>query len=656
MLKSAGTVNYINKLIYRKLLICFAFLLILLPISLRGQEMTSSNLLDNISRPNIVWINAEDISPAFGCYGDGNAITPNIDRIASNGLVFKKVFSTAPICSPSRSSFISGMHSTTLGSQHLRSEINRPENIKVLPELLNNEGYFTSILGKTDYNFDSAKIWDYWEEDEKPWRKRAKGQPFFSTFTYGFSHEGRGNDYSKYLEMRNNIPKELLHDSLSVKPPIYFPDTPDFRNLWTRYYDLVTLFDRKVGEIVQNLEDDGLLDNTVIFIFSDHGFGMPRYKRWLYNSGIHVPLVVYVPKNIKLGNTIKDITNGIISFVDFAPTVLSLANVKKPKYIQGRVFLGKNSEIESEPKVVYASRSRADNTYDMSRAVRSDRYIYIRNFMPYMPYIQKGKIFSNEKESFRLLRESRDINGLSEQAEAMFQKKEVEELYDLRNDPYELRNIVNKPQYRSVLKRMRSHLKKQAVTTRDLGFLHETEFHRRSKNSTPFYVGLANLNITRLFDAADMVGKGTEHDFIELLNSADPGIRYWGLIGLRNLPKISLRALAEVTKLLNDVSSANQMQSAEIVLKINYNDSAITVLKDYLISKNKVNSLMAARTLELLGEKSWALLPEIHQVLDRYSAPLGSKFPYTDYDYAAFISWSLEAIIEELESAEIKKI
>lgn len=606
----------------------------------------AQKLEHNKERPNIIWINAEDISPAFGCYGDSNAHTPNIDGLAERGIVYENVYTTSPICSPSRSTFITGIHSTTLGTQNLRSKVRIPDDIKTLPTHLHNAGYFTTIYGKTDYNFSDEGIYDYWENDDAPWRKRASDSPFFSVFTFGYSHEGRGNHVEMYTKMKSMLNETLYHDSLSVSPPPYFPDVPEFQNLWTRYYDLVSLFDQRVGDVLTNLREDGLLENTIVFVFSDHGFGMPRYKRWLNDTGLRVPLVIYLPQKYReLLNSNERRNDEKISFVDLAPTSLSLADVDIPDIMQGRIFLQHDSLKEQEPEHIYATRDRADNMFEMSRAVRDDRYIYIRHFTPYQPYIQSGYIFSNEKESLALLRKYRSQGKLPPSGEVMFNLKPIEELYDLQSDPQELINLANDPNYKLVVQRKRSALRQAAIDTRDVGYFHEVEIQRLAEGTTPYEVGLGVDHFGEIFDAADLVGKGDQSQFLTLISNDKAEIRYWGLVGLRNLdqyPEVILNALNRV---LEDVSPANQMIAAEMLLRSGTSQKSLDVLKKQLLSEKDINQLMAARVLELSGSKAFPLLPEIQDVLASYSAGETSGFKYIDYDYAAFISWSLEPIV-----------
>ncbi|MDX1284385.1 MAG: sulfatase, partial [Draconibacterium sp.] len=295
------------------------------------------------TRPNIVWINCEDTGPDWGCYGLDYATTPNIDKLAEDGIVFNKAYATAPICAPARSCLITGLYATSLGTQHLRCEVDRPDFIKTLPEILSQQGYFTTNQAKTDYNFDPEGVWNYWQNELSPWRKRKGKQPFFSMFVFGMTHEGSANRSEKWEENTRDLPKELFHDPTKVPVPPHYPDTPEIRKIWSHYHDNITVFDRKVGEIVQNLKDDNLLDNTIIFVFSDHGAGLPRHKRWLNVTGLHVPLVVYVPEKFKHMSRVSlgEKNDELVSFVDFAPTVLSMAGAEIPKTMEGQPFMGR---------------------------------------------------------------------------------------------------------------------------------------------------------------------------------------------------------------------------------------------------------------------------------------------------------------------------
>jgi len=600
--------------------------------------------------PNIVWINAEDLSPAFGCYGDDFATTPNIDKLAKNGVVYTNSYATAPICAPSRSALATGLYATAMGTQHLRSETPKPDFIQTLPEHMRQAGYFTSLNGKTDYNFDPTGVWEYWKNDNAPWRQRKDDRPFYSMFVFGVSHEGAGNFKDKYDELTKDLPKEMFHSKEEVEVPPYYPDNETSRDLWARYYDLISVFDQKVGEVVDNLEEDGLLENTIVFVFSDHGFGMPRYKRWLNDTGIRVPLVIYTPEKYKDYFPTKrgQKTDELVSFVDYVPTVMNLAGLEPAETMQGRAFLGKN--LSEQREYVYGARSRADDMYETSRAVRDDRYIYIRHYMPQYPYIQDGYIFSDRKESLKLLRAEHQANNLPPASEAMWHPKPIEELYDLKDDPQELNNLAESPEFAEVKERLHSKMTDWILRHRDIGFLHEAEFMIRSKGSTPYeYAQSDDYQLENILAAAEKVGKASVQEFIEGLKNSDSGVRYWSVIGLLNLGEEAKSAESDLLNVLkNDTSPSVQIAAAETLCGLGNCEPTLPILEKYLKDERVWVTLYAARTTQLIGEAARPLIPTIKQVLENNLGEPGAKRKYKDFNYAAFISWPLEWSLQEM--------
>jgi uncharacterized sulfatase len=341
------------------------------------------------SRPNILWITCEDTSPYLGCWGDPFAITPNLDRLAGQSIRYTNAYSTAPVCSPARSCLITGVYATSLGTQNLRSDIRIPRQIQPFPKLLRASGYYCSNNVKEDYNFKDPTIWDD-SSQQAHWRNRPAGRPFFSVFNITCTHQGQanGSDEEFFEKYTSKLKPEERHDPKTLSLPPFYPDTPMVRNIWARYYDLITTMDKQVGELLQQLEADGLAQSTIVLFFPDHGLGLPRFKRTLYDSGLHVPLLVRFPARYQhlAPFAAGGRTDRLVSFVDFAPTVLRLADVSIPAHMQGRPFLGRGSVAPRE--YIFAAQSRVDEAYDMSRCVRDRRYKYIRNFMPHLPYVQ----------------------------------------------------------------------------------------------------------------------------------------------------------------------------------------------------------------------------------------------------------------------------
>jgi arylsulfatase A-like enzyme len=436
-------------------------------------------------RPNIVWISNEDMSPRLGAYGDSLARTPNLDRLAKESIRFTNAFTTAPVCAPSRAAIITGMHQNAIGAQHMRTTEDRvpelpgpylavpPFYVKAFPEYLRAAGYYTTNRAKTDYQFGVPfTIWDDLGA-KAHWRNRPdRSQPFFSVFNIEVTHESRIFPTSPARKG-----KPLVTDPKEVPVPPYYPDTPAVREEIARVYDNIADMDTQVGELLKQLEDDGLADNTIVFYWSDHGDGMPRAKRSLYDSGLHVPLMIRWPKGLNPPVAPGTITPQLVSFVDLAPTVLSLAGVDVPTHLQGRVVVGPTAA--PEPEFVFAARDRMDIEYDMMRAARDRRYLYVRNFQPELPYA--GHIpYRNQsdimQEWFRLQAEGK-LTGPP--AAWMRTSRPPEELYDTTADPHQIRNLAAEPAHRARLERMRQAVETWMTRIGDQGRVNEPEMIQR---------------------------------------------------------------------------------------------------------------------------------------------------------------------------------
>jgi len=445
------------------------------------------------ARPNIVWISAEDLSPDLGIYGDGYAASPTLDQLAREGARFTHAFSSAPVCAPSRSAIITGMYPTTIGSMHMRSKAVPPPGVKAFTEYLRAAGYYCTNRSKTDYNFEAPPahrppdtVWD--ESSEKAhWRNRPDPrQPFFSVFNIMTTHEGQIRlDEAQFGGVTAVLDPSVRHDPARAVIPPYYPDTPLVRKDWARYYDLISVMDGQVKAILQQLEDDGLADRTIVFFWGDHGRGLPRAKRFVYDSGLRVPLIVRWPGTIAPGSVVDD----LVSLMDLGPTVLALAGVPVPGHMQGRAFLGPAKPPARE--LVFGHRDRMDEAYDMMRTVRDARFRYIKNFFPGRPYAQHIE-YMEEMPTMREWRRrykdhmnavgpeyGRALNPI--QLLFMAPEKPSEELYDLDTDPYEVRNLAGSPEHQSVLARMRQALETWQKETGDLGPVPEAELRERMR-------------------------------------------------------------------------------------------------------------------------------------------------------------------------------
>ncbi|MBW3622340.1 MAG: sulfatase-like hydrolase/transferase [Armatimonadetes bacterium] len=443
-------------------------------------------------RPNILWISAEDLSPDLGSYGDTYARTPNLDRLAKQGVRYANAFSSAPVCAPSRSAIITGMYAPAIGTQHMRSKGVPPPEVRCFTEYLRAAGYFCTNRSKTDYNFDSpATAWDQLGQ-KAHWRNRPAGKPFFSVINLETSHEGKVRAApDAFARFTQDLKPEDRHDPAKAKLPPYYPDTSKVRNDWARYHDLVTAMDLQAGEILKQLEEDGLAENTIVVFWGDHGRGLSRGKRWVYDSGIQVPLIVRWPGTLKPGSVRDD----LVSLMDLGPTMLSIAGVKVPAHMQGRAFLGNQKPKPRE--YVYAHRDRMDETLDIIRGVRDKRYKYIRNYRPDLPYAQ-NIAYMDEMPMMSEWRRLQVEGGLVGPQKLFFRHtKPVEELYDTLNDPHEIHNLAGDPKHRATLERLRNAHVAWMKESGDTGLIPEPELTQRmrprdrwQKAADPIFLGI----------------------------------------------------------------------------------------------------------------------------------------------------------------------
>lgn len=591
------------------------------------------------SKPNILWITNEDTGPAFGCYGDTYAMTPNIDKLADQGYVFTRAFSNAPICAPARSTLITGMYATSLGTQHLRSKIPVPSDLKILPELMREAGYYTTNNAKTDYNFSPEGRWDE-NGNDAHWRHAPEGKPFFSVFNFGITHEGNTN----YIKPEDTESLEKFHDPEKAILPPYFPDTPEYRKIWAHMYDLISVFDQGVGDLIQQLKDDGKLDNTIIFIFSDHGFGLLRYKRWMYNSGIRVPFVLYVPEKYKslVSNLTAHKPDQMVGFVDFAPTVLKLTGVEPPPGMEGHNFLGKDA---TPNQYIFGYRDRADDCYDMSRLIYNGKYEYIRNFMPHKPYIQNAIIFNEGKagneEMFRVKAEGK----LPPEAGDMFKPKPVEELYNLEVDPFELDNLIGNPGMSQITGELREKLHGWMVKYKDTGLLNEGEMIVKAEGKGSVYEmthDSSTFNAAKILEAAELTGKINHiQDLDPYLKSGDSGVRYWALVAMDGYTGDISSRKNILIKMLQDSSPVVRTLAAEILIK-HFNDTAaLATLKEIVQSDIPQVALQAAISIRNIGDKAKPLVPFIQQeMVPQYTGNVWNR--YKSWMYPMFIGFALD--------------
>jgi uncharacterized sulfatase len=556
-------------------------------------------------RPNILWITSEDMGQHLGCYGDGYSTTPNLDRLAAKGLRYRIAWSNAPVCAPARTTLISGLYPTSTGSEHMRSLVPMPAGMKMYPQILREADYYCTNNAKEDYNL--AKPGQVWDESSNKahYKNRKEGQPFFAVFNLLISHESRIRDK----------PHELVHDPAKVRIPAYHPDTPEVRRDWAQYYDRVAEMDTQAGKLLDELTKAGLADDTIVFYYADHGCGMPRNKRTACNSGLLVPFIVYFPQKWKHlappEYTPGGATDRLISFVDVAPSLLSLAGIKPPETMQGQPFLGKYATPPRQ--YLHGFRGRMDERIDCVRSVRDSRYVYVRNYLPHLPHGQHvGYMF--ETSTTRVWKQLFDEGKLNEARAAYWKPKAPEELYDLQSDPDEVKNLAGSPAHAEILERFRKEQRAQVLRVRDVGLLPEDEMHNRARKGSPYEYGHgANYALENILSAAELasaLNPAATPELRKRLADEDGGVRYWAAMGLFMRGGQALgEGRAELLKALEDPTACVRLAAAEALANYGQEQDrkrAVELLLDHA-NPEKYSAYVAVRALNALdglGQKA----------------------------------------------------
>jgi uncharacterized sulfatase len=489
-------------------------------------------------RPNILWIMCEDLGPILGCYGDGYAYTPHLDKLAASGTRFTNAFSTSSVCAPARSCLITGIHACALGTIHLRGIVPAPQKAGCFTELLRGAGYYCSNNHKQDYNFvPSVNAWDD-SSSHGHWRNRRPGQPFFSVFNLSETHEGQIR-YSRdqFDKITVALPARARHDPESAPLRPYYPDTDLVRLNIAELYTQATLMDQHAGKLLAELRADGLDKHTIVFFFSDHGTGLPGCKRSLRDSGTRVPLIVRFPRRLRHLATFLPggAVDRLISFEDFAPTVLRLAAIDPPPNLTGRSFL--DLEARRERSFVYCGIDRVDEAIDCTRSVRDRRFLYIRNFLPHRPRLQHS-YYSSQGLIERELRRLADAGALQGAAgKLMRSRKPAEEFYDTASDRDQIENLAGHKHYRDLKRRFAAALRRWMLTSRDTGLLPEHYMAQLSASASPLDLPLDAWPVERVLDAASIVGQRSTPlaDLRTLLHDREAAVRYWALVGFSAL-------------------------------------------------------------------------------------------------------------------------
>ncbi|AXT53990.1 DUF229 domain-containing protein [Aquimarina sp. BL5] len=555
-------------------------------------------------KPNIVWITSEDNSKHYMKLFDKNGIaTPHIESLAAKGITFNNAFSNAAVCSAARSTLITSNYGPRLASHYHRTQekVTLPENLEMFPVYLRKAGYYTANNAKEDYNFiKSNNVWDD-SSRKASWKNREEGQPFFYVHNIHSTHESSVHFPKENVTINKTINQNFVQPN--------HPQTALLKYTNAMYREKIAQMDKEVGEVLSKLIKDGLLENTIIFYFGDHGGVLPESKGYLKETGLHVPLVIYVPEKYKDFTDYKvgSNANGFVSFVDFGATILNVAGVEIPKSIDGKPFLGKNVKTKAVEKrdKTFGYADRFDEKYDMVRSYRKGKYKYIRNFQPF----NVDALMNNYRYKQLAYREWEDLHQkgkLNAIQSQFFEPKSPEELYNIEADPYETNNLAKESAYKKTVKEMRQGLNKWMKTMPDLSFFPEHflvqnafenpyKFGQNHKKNISKYIDVANLALLD-FEKADSKIKKS-------IKSVDPWERYWALVVCSSFNKKANAFIDEVLQIIEDDKELiNRVRAAEFLAIIGKKEPSKDILKSLYESENELEALLILNSIVLLQD------------------------------------------------------
>lgn len=560
--------------------------------------------------PNIVWIVSEDNSMHYlKMFNENGVETPNLESLAADGLVYTHAFSNAAVCSAARSTIISGLYGPHSASHYHRriEKISMPQGIKMFPAYLKKAGYYTTNNSKEDYNIIKSN--DVWDDSSKKasWRNRAEGQPFFHVYNSAITHEGVLHFNKETFEnKKTSTPLE----SFQVQPN--HPNTELFKYTNAVYRDKIIEMDTRMGKVINQLKEDGLYDTTFIFYYGDHGGALPGSKGYLYETGLHVPMIVHVPEKYKhlVNNKLGSKVNGFVSFVDLAPTVLNLAGIEIPKELDGKPFLGENITAEEINKrdETFSYADRFDEKYDMVRAIRKGKYKYIRNYQPFNydglmnDYRYKQLAY---KEWAALYKEGK-LNEIQAQ---FFKPKKVEMLFNVEKDPFETNNLAENKEFEEVLLQLRNNLNNYLLKMPDLSFYPEhflinnafensVKFGQEHKEAISNYIKIADLSLSNFEDVEDKIEIA--------LNSKDPWERYWGIIVCSNFGEKATKFSLKIKEIAeSDAEPINKVRALEYI-GLFLNENTLGKMAQVLYKSNDTaEALLILNTMVLLTDNEF---------------------------------------------------
>lgn len=549
--------------------------------------------------PNILWLVSEDNNPFIGAYGDPLARTPTLDRLALEGVRYENAFSSAPVCAPARFAILTGMPPESCGpAENMRASGNIPAFLRGFPEYLRQAGYFCTNSNKTDYNapFDPARVWDL-SGPFAHWRRRPAGRPFLSVFNTMTTHE------SSFLVAGAGQTRPE-----DVRVPVYLPDTPRVRTDRARYYDLMAKMDAEIAARLDQLEDDGLAEDTIVFYYSDNGGVLPRSKRYCYDEGLRTALIVRFPaKWAHLAPAPPgSVVTAPVTSLDLAPTVLSLAGLQPPTHMRGTSLTSHN-----RPAYAFGARNRMDERYDLVRTVRDTRYRYIRNYAPHRPWGQH-LAYTWQQKGYQDWEQAHLDDTLTDVQDRFWQAKPAEELYDLHADPDEVHDLADDPAHRTVLDRLRAALDAHLLDVNDNGFIPEgSPLEGYDQSRVP-----GAYPLRRVLEVAATAIQRDPDQLPRLTRDLDDGnevIRYWAASGLLMLGDKAAHATAVLTERLEAEPSPHvRIVVAETLASLGHTEPAVPFLTDTLDHHpNARVRLQALNALTYIGDAAKPALPAI---------------------------------------------
>jgi len=494
-------------------------------------------------RPNLLWLTCEDISPYLGCYDFEQAQTPNLDRLAEQGIRFTRAYANAPVCAVARSTLLTGMYGSTIGTHQMRSVVQLPASIPAYPRIFREAGYYCTNNSKKDYNSNLSGDKTIWDESSRKahWKNRKEGQPFFAVFNTTVTHESQLSEKRIAGRVKSGeIPTKPRIDPSDIELPPYHPDLPEMRQDWARLHDLITLMDGIIGAHLKELEEAGLADDTIIFFYSDHGGQLARSKRFIYNVGTQVPLIVRFPKKWQhLAPSAPGSTSDrLVSFIDFPKTVISLAGLDVPELMQGTVFLGEGTE--KAPASVHFFRDRMASRNAFSRAVTDGRYYYIRNFMPHRPRGRDSYYGYTVQANWRAWRTHYEVGGCNEIQSQFYETMPPIQFFDTQSDPWHVTNLAGEKAHRKRVAALEADLDRWMIETRDIGLIPEPLFYDLVGEDKPHktlyeFAQSDRFDPKRVLEVAKDASTGDPERvgaYLQYMRDSDVIVRHYGAYGV----------------------------------------------------------------------------------------------------------------------------